>query len=48
VNRGDKVVVLESMKMATDILAPRDGVVEKILVKEGDHVEAEQPLLSIK
>ncbi len=48
VKKGDKIIVLESMKMATDILAPRDGVVEDIFVKEGDNVEAGQVLLSIK
>ncbi len=48
VEKGGKLVVLESMKMATDILSPRDGVVEKIFVKEGDRVEADQPLLSIR
>ncbi len=48
VRKGEKIVVLESMKMATDILAPRDGVVEEILVKEGDNVEAEQVILTIK
>ncbi len=48
VRKGDKIIVLESMKMATDILAPRDGVIEEILVNEGDNVEAEQILLTIK
>ncbi|ADI31595.1 pyruvate/oxaloacetate carboxyltransferase [Staphylothermus hellenicus] len=45
--KGDKVVVLESMKMSTDILAPTSGVVEKIMAKEGDDVEAGDILLTI-
>lgn len=47
VSKGDKVVILESMKMATDIPAPRDGTIEEVLVKEGDQVEAGQVLLTI-
>ena len=47
VKKGDKVIVLESMKMSTDILAPITGRVEKILVKEGDNVEAGDVLLTI-
>ncbi len=47
VRKGDKIIVLESMKMATDILAPRDGEVGEILVKEGDNVEAGQILMTI-
>jgi len=48
VRKGDKLITFESMKMATDILAPRDAEIVKILVKEGDRFEAEQPLIVIK
>ena len=43
-NIGDKVaedgpiIILESMKMEIPVLAPQDGVVKAILVKEGDAV----------
>ncbi|MCD6301030.1 MAG: pyruvate/oxaloacetate carboxyltransferase, partial [Staphylothermus sp.] len=47
VKKGDKVIVLESMKMSTDILAPLSGKIEKIFVKEGDNVEAGDILLTI-
>ncbi len=44
VNAGDKVVVLESMKMETAITAPFAGRVEKILVAPGKVVDAGQAL----
>jgi pyruvate carboxylase subunit B len=48
VSRGDKVAIMESMKMQTDILAPVSGVVEKIMVSEGSDVEAGDIILTIK
>ena len=38
VKRGDKIVVLEAMKMENDITAPVDGVIT-YAVKQGDSVE---------
>ncbi|KAH8147678.1 uncharacterized protein LAJ45_08142 [Morchella importuna] len=40
VRRDDVLVVIESMKMETVIRAPHDGVVQKIVHKEGDVVKA--------
>jgi acetyl-CoA carboxylase biotin carboxylase subunit len=45
VKRGDVLVVLEAMKMEHPVKAPKDGVVERVLVKEGDQVEADAPLV---
>ena len=47
VNQGDKVVIIEAMKMKTPMIAPRAGKVTAIHVKVGDAVEAGQVLLSI-
>jgi urea carboxylase len=44
VNEGDKVLILESMKMETAITAPSTGRIEKILVAPGKTVEAGQAL----
>lgn len=33
---GQQLAVIESMKMQTEIKAPRDGVVERVLVEVGD------------
>ena len=46
VKRGDKIVVLEAMKMENDITAPVDGVVT-FAVKQGDNVETGAPLATI-
>ncbi len=40
VARGDVLLVLEAMKMEHAIRAPRDGVLERFRVAEGDLVEA--------
>jgi biotin carboxyl carrier protein len=47
VNQGDKVVVIEAMKMKTPMIAHRAGNVTAIHVKAGDGVEAGQALVSI-
>jgi urea carboxylase len=44
INAGDKILILESMKMETAITAPTAGRVEKILVSPGKTVEAGQAL----
>lgn len=36
VKRGERIAVLEAMKMENDILADRDGIVSKIYVAKGD------------
>ncbi len=38
VQRGDKIAVLEAMKMENDILAPVDGKVLSLSVRQGDPV----------
>lgn len=47
VNQGDKVAVIEAMKMKTPMIAHRAGNVTAIHVRAGDAVEAGQALLSI-
>ncbi len=39
VKKGDKLIVLEAMKMETTIQAARDGVIKQVLVKTGTPVE---------
>jgi biotin carboxyl carrier protein len=47
VKAGDKVMVIEAMKMKTTITAHKDGTVSNIAVKVGDAVESGQVLLTI-
>ena len=45
---GDVLLVLEAMKMESDIPSPQDGVVKEIYVSAGQHVRRGDPLLSIE
>ncbi len=47
VNEGDKIMILESMKMEVDIVAPCNGVVQSILVRPNDKVVEGQALAII-
>lgn len=47
INEGDVLIILEAMKMETEIKAARGGVVTEINVKEGDSVTVGQALLSL-
>jgi len=47
ISKGDVLVILESMKMQNELRSPRDGVVSRVRVKEGDVVERKQTLLSV-
>ena len=44
---GDRLLVLEAMKMKTPVTASRAGQVTRVLVAPGDAVEGGQPLLTI-
>ena len=48
VKKGDVLCIIEAMKMMNQIEADKDGVVERILVDNGQAVEFEQPLFVIK
>ncbi len=47
VSAGDVIMVLEAMKMETDVRATTSGTVAEILVKEGDAVKVGAPLVSL-
>jgi biotin carboxyl carrier protein len=47
VSAGDKVAVIEAMKMKTVVSAHKQGKVTNIAVKVGNAVEAGQPIVSI-
>jgi len=48
VEKGQVLVILESMKMQNELKAPRDGKVSRIRVKPGESVEQKQALLSVQ
>jgi oxaloacetate decarboxylase alpha subunit len=47
VQEGDVIVILEAMKMETEVRAPHAGTVGSVSVKEGDSVAVGDTLLTI-
>ena len=48
VSSGDQIGTIEAMKVFNDVLADADGVVEEILVGNGETVEYDQPLVTLR
>ncbi|MCR5599484.1 MAG: acetyl-CoA carboxylase biotin carboxyl carrier protein [Ruminococcus sp.] len=48
VKKGDVIMIIESMKLMNEIQSDFDGVVEQILVSDGQAVEFDQPIMVIK
>jgi pyruvate carboxylase len=48
VAKGDKLLMMEAMKMQTTVSAPIDGVVDQILVNLGDTVESKDLLIKLR
>ena len=47
VAKGDVVIIMEAMKMETEVRAAKDGTIAEIFVSEGDSVATGEPLLSL-
>lgn len=45
VKKGDTICIVEAMKMMNQIEADKDGVVEAVLLEDGEPVEFDQPLV---
>jgi biotin carboxyl carrier protein len=48
VTTGETLIVVSAMKMESEYKVSRDATVKKILVKEGDTVKSNQPLIIIE
>ena len=48
IKKGQTIMIVEAMKTMNHIPSTQDGIVSKILVKDGDPVEFGQPLIAIK
>ena len=48
VKKGQTIIIVEAMKTMNHVPSTQDGIVSKILVKDGEPVEFGQPLISIK
>jgi biotin carboxyl carrier protein len=47
VNKGDKVVILESMKMENELRSSRDGIVLHVRVEKGQSVDKNEDLVIV-
>jgi acetyl-CoA carboxylase biotin carboxyl carrier protein len=47
VSKGDVLCIIEAMKMMNQIEADKAGVIEAILVEDGESVEFDQPIFTI-
>ena len=47
VAKGDVVLIMEAMKMETEVRAAHDGTVTELLVNDGDAVQSGQPLMTL-
>ena len=48
IKKGQTIMIIEAMKTMNHVPSTHDGVVGKVLVKDGEPVEFGQPLISIK
>ena len=48
IKKGQTIMIVEAMKTMNHVPSTQDGVVNKILVKDGEPVEFGQPLISLE
>ena len=48
VENGQTVIIVSAMKMESEYKAGKDGVIKEVLVKEGDTIEGNQPLITLE
>jgi acetyl-CoA carboxylase biotin carboxyl carrier protein len=48
IKKGQTIMIIEAMKTMNHVPSTQDGIISKILVKDGDPVEFGQPLISLK
>ena len=47
VNEGDPIIMLEAMKMETEIRANASGTILSVAIKKGDSIQSDQSLMTI-
>ena len=48
IKKGQTIMIIEAMKTMNHVPSTQEGIVSKILVKDGEPIEFGQPLISIK
>ena len=48
VKKGEKLIILEAMKMQTTVYALTDGIIDQVEVQAGDQVESKDLLVKLR
>ena len=48
VKKGEKIIILEAMKMQTTVYALTDGIIDQVEVQAGDQVESKDLLVKLR
>jgi biotin carboxyl carrier protein len=48
IKSGDTVAIVEAMKMQNELRSPVDGIVKKVNFKEGEQVDAFEPIVELE
>jgi len=48
IKKGQTIMIVEAMKTMNHVPSTQDGIVNKILVKDGEPIEFGQPLISVR
>ncbi len=48
VKAGETVIIISAMKMESEYKVQKDRVIKQVLVKEGDNIDGEQPLITFE
>ena len=48
IKKGQTIMIIEAMKTMNHVPSTQDGIVSKVLVKDGEPVEFGQPLITVK
>lgn len=48
VKKGDQVGIIEAMKVFNDVISEHSGIIEEIFVENGDTVEYDQVLMTVR
>ena len=46
--KGEKLIILEAMKMQTTVYALTDGIIDQVEVQAGDQVESKDLLVKLR
>jgi biotin carboxyl carrier protein len=48
IKKGDTAIIISAMKMESEYKSPKDGVIKKIYISEGEPIEGNQLLIELE